>query len=118
MITNKITYSKNNEYVHNLSRYKILRKITENDDTQNSYLETQNQRFVAESDKDIYHIVKDNEVNRLDLIALKYYDNANLWWAIALANEFIDPFVLAQGTLIRIPSVITLNDATQRILSR
>ena len=113
-----ITYYKNNEYSSNISRYKILRKIVEDGDEQSAYLETQNQRFVAESDKDIYHFVKDGEENRLDIISQKYYGTPDLWWAIALANEFIDPFVVNEGALIRIPSVITLNDANQRILAR
>ena len=115
---NKISYSNNTEYATKISRYKILRKITENDDEQNAYLETQNQRFVAETDRDIYHIVKNEEINRLDIISQHYYGTPQLWWAIALANEFIDPFVVNQGDMIRIPSVITLNDAGQRILSR
>ena len=113
-----ISYSTNNEYITNISRYKILRKITEDQNEQDAYLETQNQRFVAETDRDLYHIVKNEEANRLDIISQKYYGTPQLWWAIALANEFIDPFVVNQGDMIRIPSIITLNDAGQRILSR
>lgn len=113
-----ITYLKNNEYDSSISRYRILRKITEDHDDKTAYLETQNQRFVVESDKDIYHFVKDNEANRLDIISNKYYGTPNLWWAIALANEFIDPFIVNEGALIRIPSITVLNDSNQRILAR
>lgn len=107
-------YLNNNEYDRS-SRYGILRVIEDNGQT---YLETYNQRFVPESDGDSYHIVEHSEVNRLDIISEKYYSTPDLWWSIALANNMIDPFIVNEGVMLRIPSLITLNDSTNKILVR
>ena len=108
-------HSVNNEYKDKVSRYQVLRVIT---DESNTYLETYNQVTVPETEDDLYHIVKHSEVNRLDIISNKYYGTPIYWWAIALANEFIDPFVVNEGVMIRIPSLLTLSDHTNRILLR
>lgn len=115
-----ITYLKNQEY-DKTSRYQVLRLIEDPEESElkpSSYLETQNQRVVRKSDNDQYHIVTHAEVNRLDLIADKYYGDASFWWAIALANEYIDPFIVNEGTMVRIPSMYTLIESRQRILAR
>ena len=113
----KLTYEPRNvEYKSNRSRYQILRVI--NDNTTNRYLETQNQKFIPESDQDSYHIVQATEVGRLDIISNKYYGTPVYWWAIALANEFIDPFIVNEGVMIRIPSLMSLSDYKNEILTR
>lgn len=116
--TNLLTYSVNEEYESTVSRYKILRVITENNNVKDAYLETQNPRSIPLSDQDIYHIVADNEVNRLDLISFNYYGTPHLWWAIALANNFIDPFVLNRDDIIRIPPLTALYNPDLKILNR
>ena len=97
------------------SRYKVLRVVEDQYDT---YLETYNQVTVPESVDDIYHVVTHGEVNRLDLIAHKYYRNATMYWAIAIANGFIDPFIVNEGVMLRIPSILVLGDSKYKILSR
>lgn len=104
----------NNEYKET-SRYQVLRVINI---FVNRYLETYNDLKIPESDNDRYHVVKNKEVGRLDMIANEYYNDPSLWWAIALANGFIDPFIVNEGDLIRIPSRVTLFDPNVGILSR
>lgn len=105
----------NNEYAGLTSRYKILRVVEDEGDT---YLETYNQVLVPVSPDDSYHIVEHKEVNRLDLIAIRYYSSPSFWWAIALANNLIDPFVINEGVMLRIPSIATLDNFNYRILTR
>lgn len=106
--------SVNNEYSQT-SRYQVLRVIEDEGDT---YLETYNQKFVPETEGDSYHIVEHSEVNRLDIISEKYYNTPDYWWAIALANGMIDPFVVSEGVMLRIPSFTTLNNPNNEILIR
>lgn len=110
----KLIYSSNEEYTK-LSRYNPLRVITEGKDR---YLETYNQIKVPISSTDLYHIVSKSEEGRLDIISNNYYGSSSYWWAIALANNFIDPFTLNEGTMIRIPSKLVLSDSSNEILYR
>lgn len=105
---------KNREY-EQVSRYQVLRVIEDHGQT---YLETYNQKFVPKSDDDVYHIVKHSEVNRLDIISENYYGSPDYWWAIALANNMIDPFVVSEGVMLRLPPMTTLNASANEILTR
>ena len=50
------------------------------------------------------HTYKQGE--RIDNIAVEYYQNPNLWWVILNANpEIADPTNIPIGTTIRIPNV-------------
>lgn len=112
-------YETTNREYKNTSRYQTLRVIREIEDkVEERYLETYNQKFVPEHPRDVYHVVKSNEVGRLDIISNEYYGTPTYWWAIALANEFIDPFILNVGDLIRIPTLTSLSDIDNEILTR
>lgn len=103
-----ITYLPNNEYQKLVSRYKKYRVIS-NDNDKEIYLETFNQFKNNLTDSDIiYHIVRKNEVNRLDIIANNFYNSASLWWIIALVNMVIDPFTIPEGMVLTIPSISSL----------
>ena len=53
-------------------------------------------------DDDIY--VASETGDRLDTLAYQYYDDSNLWWIIASANNIHNaPFGLKDGTMLRIP---------------
>lgn len=53
-------------------------------------------------DDDIY--VATETGDRLDTLAYQYYDDSNLWWIIASANNIHNaPFGLKDGTILRIP---------------
>lgn len=47
-------------------------------------------------------------VNRLDLIADKFYGDAGLWWFIAKQNHIDDPTIVPAETLLQIPEFTTL----------
>ena len=50
---------------------------------------------------DLYIITK--ETDRLDLLAMRYYRDVNLWWIIAHANQIKGTFFMEPGTQLRIP---------------
>jgi len=61
------------------------------------------------TNSDEYHTVSSAENGRLDLIAFDHYGNQKLSWVIARANDMKDPmFEPIAGTVIRIPSIISL----------
>lgn len=45
-----------------------------------------------------------NRGERLDHLAYRYYGDAEYWWVIALANRIQDPFKMAVGLRLRIPT--------------
>lgn len=96
-------YSDPRKY-ENLSRYRVYRQILSDD----TYLESFNQKEIEKSDGDVYHIVTKQEENRLDMISNNYYGTPEYWWILAIANNFIDPFVLTSGTSVRIPPLDVL----------
>lgn len=51
---------------------------------------------------DFFHVVSD--VDRIDLIAYKYYRDVKLWWVIAEFNNITNPLELHSGTVLRIPT--------------
>jgi len=61
-----------------------------------------------QTDRDIIHTVTVNEDQRPDLIALKFYGDARLYWAILGANGLREKSQLKKGSLIRIPAVNSL----------
>lgn len=97
-------YSNPRSYPH-ISRYGKYRQIIENHVART---ETFNQSFVDKSDNDKFHTVATEQENRLDIIANIYYNDASLWWVIALANELVDPMIIKPGSVLRIPPIISL----------
>lgn len=47
-------------------------------------------------------------VDRLDLIANKFYGDPSLWWFIAKQNHWEDPTIVPPDTLLQIPKFTTL----------
>lgn len=89
-------------------RYKNC-KILEDVETGDRILSTREIADIPDNPNDIYHRVQSNELNRLDLIAAKYYRNPLFWWVIAQANNIYDPLLpLDPGTIIRVPDIETL----------
>lgn len=106
-IIRNLKYEDNKEYKSPSSRYNVCRVISEVD---GRYLETYNDVKIKESSDDIYHVVTMQEEGRLDIISNNYYSTPNYWWAIALANNIIDPFSIVSGNLLRIPSLMSISD--------
>ncbi len=63
---------------------------------------------IPASDKDQFHRVTQSDVNRIDLLAYRYYGDCNLWWLIAEANNVSNPLQLEVGVVLRIPSQETI----------
>jgi hypothetical protein len=58
---------------------------------------------IKASDNDIY-IISDSS-DRLDILALKYYNDQSLWWIISVANNLNDAsYSIEAGKQLRIPS--------------
>jgi hypothetical protein len=58
--------------------------------------------YIPPSDSDI--LIYTTAEDRLDLLAATYYNNSNLWWIIAMANNLTDiDLKLNPGTQLRIP---------------
>ena len=100
-----MTYTVPRKYDH-ISRYSIYRQII--DENKEIYHETANQTVIKETDEDLYHEVLKEEENRLDIIANKYYGNADFAWIIAMGNNLIDPFIVTPGEVLRIPNFNSL----------
>lgn len=99
----------NPRHFNHMSRYKRSRQLY-NPDVDSVYLESMNRYDIIVSDTPIYHVVDILEENRLDKIAFEYYGDASLYWAIAMANNMVDPFILAPNTIIVIPYIEDLFD--------
>ena len=66
---------------------------------------------IKPSDNDTYIISQSSD--RLDVLALKYYNDQTLWWIIATANNLNDAsYSIEAGKQLRIPSNLNriLND--------
>lgn len=97
-----------NDSKNHFDRYRNC-KILVDKETGERLLSTREIDSIVEYPTDYYHRVESHEVDRLDLIAHKYYKNPLLWWVIAQANDIHDPFIaLEPGTLLRIPSLESL----------
>ena len=97
----------NPRHFDTLSRYKRNRQIYSSE-YDKVYLESTNQYKIILDDNPVYHIVDILEEGRLDKIALLYYGDSSYYWAIALANNIIDPFIIKSNTLLVIPYIENL----------
>lgn len=98
-----IQYSTCRDYDH-ISRHACLRQVVHNpvDDDRFIALETTN-GFSSKSDV-VYHYVKSQEENRLDLIAYDYLGSASYAWVIALFNNIEDGYSVSEGQRLAIPT--------------
>lgn len=85
-----------------MSRYKTSRGLR--DQAGNVFLESPPRVYYGQ-DQYQMHIVKIHEVGRLDKIAMAYYGEGKYWWVIAYANNFVDPFIVQEGDMLRIPPI-------------
>ena len=61
---------------------------------------------------DVFYRVKDSDVGRLDLVAVRTYGKSELWWVIAYVNDIKDPLQDVEvGSLIRLPSLRRIQEA-------
>lgn len=96
---------------NNISRYEKINTLKE---LGKNYHITNRIRGVKLSDNDVYYEIKNMEENRLDILALKFYNDSSLWWVIAHANNIFDAFTeIKRGVRLRIPS---LNSVFERYI--
>lgn len=70
------------------------------------------QRPDISTDEAARHVVGPGEVGRIDLIAYKYYNNVNFWWAIASVNSIKNPLTdLVPGDTLLIPTKSAIMEA-------
>ena len=92
------------------SRYKYASNLT-TPDTKRKYLGSVIYPRIKASNEDMYIVSEGGD--RLDILALKYYNDQNLWWIIAVANNLNDAsYSIENGIQLRIPGNIAkiLND--------
>ena len=89
-----------------VSRYSNVNRIYDKNNI--AYHETGNTLSIPESADDKYYKVDNISVNRLDIIAYKFYGYSIYWWIIAVANEIIDPFNIELDTILRIPPLSSI----------
>lgn len=77
------------------------------DDT-NIYFSNPTYLDVPENPRDQFFMVTQKYVDRIDLIAAKYYGSVILWWIIAKANHLTNPLSIPLDTILRIPSIDSL----------
>ena len=85
-----------------ISRYRYATNLTTSN-TKIQYLGSVIYPKIKPSDNDIY-IISDSS-DRLDILALKYYNDQSLWWIIATDNNLNDAsYSIESGKQLRIPS--------------
>lgn len=102
----KLIYSKPRVFEHT-SRYIPYRTIVNTAKNLN-YFESPNQYKYTTNIDTVYHIVEANQEGRLDIISNIYYGTPYYFWAIAGANNIIDPLTIVAGTVLLIPSLDSL----------
>jgi hypothetical protein len=89
----------------------IYSKNIKTPDTNRKYLESTIYPKIRPNDNDMYIISEQGD--RLDILASKYYNEPDMWWVIAVANNINDAtFYVEPGIQLRIPSNMSaiLND--------
>ena len=92
------------------SRYTYSKTLTKRD-TKKIYLSSVIYPKIKASNDDMY-VISDMG-DRLDILALKYYGDQNLWWIIATANNLNEAsYSITPGIQLRIPANVSkiLND--------
>lgn len=102
----KLLYSGKRNYAH-ISRYAPYRTIL-NTKTNAIYLESINKYTYTIASDTIYHVVEANQEGRLDIISNIYYGTPAYFWAIADANNIIDPLTIVAGTVLLVPNIESL----------
>jgi hypothetical protein len=92
------------------SRYTYATNLTTTD-TKRKYLGSVIYPRIKASNDDMYIVSEGGD--RLDILASKYYNDQNLWWIIAIANNLNDAsYSIEDGIQLRIPTNVAkiLND--------
>lgn len=88
-----------------VSRYKKVKGFKSRT---NIYLDLPTYVDIPVHEDDSYFIVFGKYIDRIDLIAHKFYNDSKMWWVIAEANSLEDPMDIPINTVLRIPAFATL----------
>lgn len=91
----------------NTSRYSKLRLIQQTGIDKPYHEVVNSTPDAALLDCQLFHVTG-RYINRLDLIAKKFYGDATLWWYIAKQNHIEDPSCVPVDTTLHIPKYDTL----------
>lgn len=72
-------------------------------DGSEEFLGTRERIDAAPRPDDVFHTV--TESDRIDLIAYRYLESAELWWIICDYNDIFFPLDLEVGRVLRLPSI-------------
>ena len=86
------------------SRYDVKIRLRMSDDKLTVRTLKKDDLKAAKTSADIMHTVLPTEINKPELLALKYYGDARLYWIILAANNLRNREDLTDGLLITIPS--------------
>lgn len=91
--------------VYNIrSRYDTKLRLRMKDDKLVVRNLKKNDLVASPKNNDIIHTVTPIERHKPELIALKYYNDARLYWIILAANSLRDRYEIVDGKIIVIPS--------------
>ena len=97
-----IDYTVCRDYNH-ISRYKGLRQVIHNPtDTDNRFIALETVNPITSDASYSWYEVPVTEVNRLDIIAKKFYGSAHYSWVISYMNRIEDGFTVYAGQRIMI----------------
>ena len=114
---NGIEYTTCRDFSH-ISRYKGLRQVIHSPNViDDRFIALENANVFNSSADVIYHEVRGDEENRLDIIANNYLGSSNYSWVIAYINQIDDGYTAVPGQKLKIPKSITSLFADGEILA-
>lgn len=114
---NGIEYTTCRDFSH-ISRYKGLRQVIHSPNViEDRFIALENANMFNSSADVIYHEVRGDEENRLDIIANNYLGSSNYSWVIAYINQIDDGYTAVPGQKLKIPKSITSLFADGEILA-
>lgn len=114
---NGIEYTTCRDFSH-ISRYKGLRQVIHSPNViDDRFIALENANVFNSSVDVIYHEVRGDEENRLDIIANNYLGSSNYSWVIAYINQIDDGYTAVPGQKLKIPKSITSLFADGEILA-
>ena len=111
-----IQYTTCRDFSH-ISRHACLRQVVHNPADSDRFVALENANGFSTRSDVVYHDVKVQEENRLDIIAHHYLGSAKYAWVIALFNNIEDGYTISEGQRLAIPTSVSSLFAKHEILA-
>ena len=111
-----IQYTTCRDFSH-ISRHACLRQVVHGPGHSDRFTALENANGFITKSNVIYHDVKAQEENRLDLIAYQYLGSAKYAWVIALFNNIEDGYTISEGQRLVIPTSLSSLFSKNEILA-